>query len=314
MRCEHPVAGTASGRGMQAEPRRAGRDPKMAGKRCPCEWLRYNRRVARTHRPKLGQHFLTSENYRQRIVESLSLRADDLVLEIGPGRGAMTELLAARARRVVAVELDTSLAQQLEQKLKDSAKIEIVRGDILTTDLAALCRRHQTETCYVFGNLPYYVTSPIIHHLFDQASSIRAMALLVQREVAERLTAQPGSRDYGYLTVLAQLHAEPRIALRVPPGAFSPPPKVQSALVHFTMRPKYPAWSAPERAQFLDFVKVCFAQKRKNLLNNLAREYGRAKVMTALTNLRIPPSTRAEEMPVEQLAELCRSLANPAGD
>jgi 16S rRNA (adenine1518-N6/adenine1519-N6)-dimethyltransferase len=134
------------------------------------------------------------------------------------------------------------------------------------------------------------------------------MSLLVQREVAERLAAQPGSRDYGYLTVLAQLHAEPRIVLKVPPGAFSPPPKVQSALVDFTMRPKFPAWSAPERARFLEFVKLCFAQKRKNLLNNLAREYGRERVMTALTNLRIRPSTRAEAMPVEQLAKVWRFL------
>lgn len=282
----------------------------MAGKRCPCEWLRYNRRVARTHRPKLGQHFLTSENYRQRIVESLSLRADDLVLEIGPGRGAMTELLAARARRVVAVELDTSLAKQLEQKLKDSAKIEIVRGDILTTDLAALCRRHQTETCYVFGNLPYYVTSPIIHHLLEQAASIRAMAVLVQREVAERLTAQPGSRDYGYLTVLAQLHAEPRIALRVPPGAFSPPPQVQSALVHFAMRPKFPAWSAPERERFLDFVKSCFAQKRKNLFNNLRTTYSHDAIEAAFDALGISPRKRAEELHLGFLASLFERLVN----
>ncbi len=269
--------------------------------------------MARTRRPKLGQHFLTSEGYRQRIVESLPLRPDDLVLEIGPGLGAMTELLARRARRVVAIELDGALAQLLEEKLRDNAKVEIVQGDILTADLSALSRRIGFERCVVFGNLPYYITSPIIHHLLEQASSIRAMALLVQREVADRLTAQPGSRDYGYLTVLAQLHADPQIVLKVPPGAFSPPPKVQSALVNFTMRPKFPEWSAPERQRFLDFVKSCFAQKRKNLLNNLAREYRREKVMTALTNLRVPPFTRAEEMPIEQLAELCRLLANPEG-
>ncbi len=285
----------------------------MAGERCPRAWLRYNRGVARTRRPKLGQHFLTSENYRQRIVESLPLGADDLVLEIGAGRGAMTELLAARARRVIAVELDVTLAKQLAEKLQDNAKIEILRGDILAADLSALSRQNGFERCVVFGNLPYYITSPILHHLFEQAASIRGMALLVQREVAERLTAKPGSRDYGYLTVLAQLHAEARIVLNVPPGAFSPPPKVQSALVGFTMRPRFPAWSAPERERFLDFVKSCFAQKRKNLLNNLAREYGREKVMAGLTNLRIRPSTRAEAMPVEQLAELWGHLSDPEG-
>ena len=148
--------------------------------------------MGRTRRPKLGQHFLTSENYRQRIVASLPLGADDLVLEIGPGRGAMTELLAARARRVIAVELDVALAKQLAENLRDNAKIEIVRGDILTADLSALCRRNGFERCVVFGNLPYYITSPILHHLFDQADSIHSMSLLVQREVAERLTARPG--------------------------------------------------------------------------------------------------------------------------
>jgi len=272
--------------------------------------LRYNRGVSRTRRPKLGQHFLTSETYRRRIVELLPLRPDDLVLEIGPGRGAMTELLARRARRVVAVELDAALASQLAEKLQAQERIEIVPGDILATNLAALCRRYEVEKCFVFGNLPYAITSPILHHVLGQADSIRAMALLVQREVADRLTAQPGSRDYGYLTVLAQLHAEPRIVLNVPPGAFSPPPKVQSALVDFTLRPRFPAWPAQERAPFLAFVKACFGQKRKTLLNNLAPQYGRARVLAALANLRVRPSTRAEELHIRQFAELCRSLVN----
>jgi 16S rRNA (adenine1518-N6/adenine1519-N6)-dimethyltransferase len=272
--------------------------------------LRYNRGVSRTRRPKLGQHFLTSETYRRRIVELLPLRPDDLVLEIGPGRGAMTELLARRARRVVAVELDAALASQLAEKLQAQERIEIVPGDILATNLAALCRRYEVEKCFVFGNLPYAITSPILHHVLGQADSIRAMALLVQREVAERLTAAPGSRDYGYLSVFAQLHADPRIVLNVPPGAFSPPPKVQSALVDFTLRPRFPAWPAQERAPFLAFVKACFGQKRKTLLNNLAPQYGRARVLAALANLRVRPSTRAEELHIRQFAELCRSLVN----
>ena len=295
---------------MPGESRFAGRVPRILSKRCPDARLRYNRGVARTRRPKLGQHFLTSENYRQRIVESLSLRADDLVLEIGPGRGAMTELLAARARRVVAVELDAELAQQLAENLKDNTKIEIVRGDVLTADLSALSRRNRFERCVVFGNLPYYITSPILHHLLEQAGAIRAMALLVQREVAERLTAQPGSRDYGYLTVLAQLHAEPRIVLKVPPGAFSPPPKVQSALVGFTMRPKFPAWSAHEREHFLDFVKVCFAQKRKNLFNNLRTTYSHDAIEAAFDAFGISPRKRAEELHLGFLASLFERLVS----
>ena len=296
---EHSVAAIRSSRWLCAE------SPNAA--------LRYNRDVTRTRRPRLGQHFLTSESIRQRIAESITLRADDLVLEIGPGRGAMTELLAARGRRVVATELDAALAKQLAENLKDNTKIEIVRGDILATDLSSLCQRNGFERCMVFGNLPYYITSPILHHLFDQAASIRAMALLVQREVADRLTAKPGSRDYGYLTVLAQLYGEPRIVLNVPPGAFSPPPKVQSALVQFTMRPKFPAWSAPEHKRFLDFVKSCFAQKRKNLLNNLARQYGREKVLAYLATSQLTSSARAEELTIDHLAELWRAAFNTEG-
>src|SRR3974390_1427904 len=132
------------------------------------------------------------------------LRPEDLVVEIGPGRGAITELLAERARHVVAVELDTVLAEQLRKKLGTGLPIEVLQADILTLDLADLCRRHGTERCFVFGNLPYYITSPIIHRLFLFHDRIRAMALLVQHEVAERLVAGPGARAYGYLTVLTQ--------------------------------------------------------------------------------------------------------------
>ena len=269
--------------------------------------LRYNRRVPSKRRPKLGQHFLSSAGYRRRIVEALDLRGDDLVMEIGPGRGAMTELLAKRVRQVVAVELDRSLAEALHQQFSGK-NIEILGGDILKTNLADLARRHGTEKCFVFGNLPYYITSPIIHHLLDFAASIHGMALLVQREVAERLTARPGTRAYGYLSVLAQCHSEPRVAFVVPAGAFSPPPKVQSALVKFHMHAKFPARSREDRARFLEFVKRCFAQKRKNLLNNLAATFGRARVLAALDGFRLAPSARAEELSVEQLAALWQAL------
>ena len=267
----------------------------------------YNRAVASKRRPKLGQHFLASEAYRRRVTEALSLRADDLVIEIGPGRGAMTELLAERVKQVVAVELDASLAEALQQQFLGK-NIQILTGDILTTDLAAICRRHRVERCFVFGNLPYYITSPIIHHLFEFAPWIRGMALLVQREVADRLTARPGSRAYGYLSVLAQFHSEPRLAFVIPPGAFAPPPKVQSALVDFQVRAKFPGWRPEERARFLEFVKRCFAQKRKNLLNNLSTAFPRPYILKTLAGHHLPPSVRAEEMSVEQLAELWQAL------
>lgn len=264
-------------------------------------------------RPKLGQHFLTAPRYRRRIIEALPLRPDDLVVEIGPGRGAMTAMLAERARQVVAVELDTGLAAKLQEQLPAHSRIEIIRGDILSTNLDAICRRHRADKCFVFGNLPYYITSPIIHHLFASADWIRGMALLVQREVAERLTASPGCRAYGYLSVLAQLGAQPRIALGVPPGAFSPPPKVHSALVSFEMTSRFPAWRSEDTTQFLEFVKRCFAQKRKNLRNNLAGTYSRGRLEEEFVRLGLSTALRAEQLSLEQLAALWKRLHRQAG-
>jgi 16S rRNA (adenine1518-N6/adenine1519-N6)-dimethyltransferase len=260
-------------------------------------------------RPKLGQHFLRDASYRRRITEALAILPDDLAVEIGPGRGAMTELLAARARRVVAIEIDPDLVEGLREKLGADPRIEILPANILATDLVALCRRHEVAQCFVFGNLPYYITSPILHHLFSFVSSVRGMALLVQREVAQRLTAQPGSRAYGYLSVLAQFHSRPRMVLEVPPGAFSPPPKVRSALVDFRMIPAFPEGTPFQPKKFLEFVKGCFAQKRKTLLNNLEGEYSRVRVEGGIAQLGLPHAARAEQLSIPQLVSLFRHLA-----
>ncbi len=212
----------------------------------------------------------------------------------------MTRLLAERARQVVAIELDAQLAARLQEDFRGRPGVEVRQADILSTDLAGLCRRHAAEKCFVFGNLPYYITSPILDHVSSFWPRIRAMALLVQHEVAERLTARPGRRAYGFLSVLAQLHFEPRILFRVPSGAFSPQPKVQSALVYFAGRAKSPEWEIEDREKFLDFVKRCFAQKRKNLRNNLAEAYSRSRVERALDALELSPARRAEELSLEQ--------------
>jgi len=264
--------------------------------------------VAQPARPKLGQHFLRDRRFQRRIVETLAIQPGDLVCEIGAGRGAMTELLAARAHEVVALEVDRELARRLEQKLANKPGIEVLEADILRTDLAALCRRRQCAQCYVFGNLPYYITSPILHHLFDYAGWISGMGLVVQREVADRLSARPGSRDYGYLTVLAQLSTNPHPEFGIPPGAFSPPPKVDSALVTFEMKPERIGLPAEQRKALVHFVKLCFAQKRKTLLNNLAPAYPRPRVETELAALGLPPTIRAEQLALEQFEKLLERL------
>ena len=290
--------------------------------------------VPRLRRPKLGQHFLTDPGYRSRIAQSLPLQPDELVIEIGAGRGDMTRLLAGRARKVVAVEIDPALARKLEEKFRGQARVEILHADILSVNIAELCRRAGSDACFVFGNLPYYITSPIIHHLVRYSASIRGMALLVQREVAERLVATPGTRAYGYLSVLTQLTSRTRVVFTVPPGAFSPPPKVHSALVSFEVVSTHPAWakkaqppaagaearaepgnhigvstSEPrDKVKFLEFVKRCFTHKRKNLLNNLSASFSRNRIEHELAQLSLPPTVRAEQLSIERLADLYAGL------
>jgi 16S rRNA (adenine1518-N6/adenine1519-N6)-dimethyltransferase len=269
--------------------------------------------MALIRRPRLGQHFLQDPTYRKRILDELGLRADDVVIEIGPGRGAMTGLLLERARKVVAIEIDSLLAQQLQKEFAKESRVAMLHADVLGVNLAELGRRQGASQCFVFGNLPYYITSPILHHLFAYRDSIRAMGLLVQREVAERLAAAPGTRDYGYLTVCTQLYFHPRVVLAVPPGAFSPPPKVHSALVAFTTSPRFPAWGRGEHQEFLEFAKRCFAQKRKTLVNNLAGSFSRDQVASALAEEGKLASLRAEQLSVDELAVVFRHLteSNP---
>ena len=280
-----------------------------------CRAVPNHRESKRGRRPKLGQHCLADPRYRRRIAEAISVGADDLVIEIGPGRGAMTGLLAERARRVVAVELDAALAVELKSRMEGDPRIEVLQGDILSTDLEEICRRYTTDKCYVFGNLPYYITSPILHHLFNSRTVIRAMGLVVQREVAERITGAPGTRDYGYLSVLTALSSRPQALLQIPRGAFAPPPKVRSTLVEFLVTSRFPEWDCHTRERFLEFVKACFAQKRKSLLNNLGGIYPRGRVEQALAEAAekrprpLPSRLRAEQLTLEEFIALFNRLA-----
>jgi 16S rRNA (adenine1518-N6/adenine1519-N6)-dimethyltransferase len=264
--------------------------------------------VRSSKRPKLGQHFLQDPHYRKRILDELRLRADDVVIEIGPGRGAMTGLLVECVRKVVAIEIDSALAQRLQEEFTGESRVAVLHTDVLGVDFAELCRQQGVSQCFVFGNLPYYITSPILHHLFTYGDCIRAMGLLVQREVAERLAAAPGTRDYGYLTVSTQLYFQPRIVLTVPPGAFSPPPKVHSALVALQRSPRFSHWRREEAEEFLEFAKRCFAQKRKTLLNNLAGSFSRDHVARVLAEAGKPTNIRAEQLSVEELAAVFEHL------
>ena len=186
------------------------------------------------------------------------------ILEIGPGQGALTELLLARAERVVAVEIDPAMIALLGERFGGEKKLTVVAGDVLQTDLA------QWGPSVLAGNLPYYITSPILDRIFAARGVVREAVLLVQREVAQRLVAEPGSRDYGLLSVRTQVYAEAKYLFKVPPGAFKPPPKVESAVVRLVMRE-----AIEDQETFLQFAARCFGHKRKTLRNNLIGYYNK---------------------------------------
>jgi 16S rRNA (adenine1518-N6/adenine1519-N6)-dimethyltransferase len=256
---------------------------------------------------KLGQHFLTDAAWRERIARAI--RVDGGVwVEIGAGHGEMTALLATRARKVIAVELDRRLAARLREVVSDFGNVEIIEGDVLALDLGKLV---QAENFSVYGNLPYYITSPILRRLFDYADRTAAIHVAVQLEVARRIVAQPGCRDYGYLSVLAQWYSRPELALRIPPGAFRPRPKVASALVSLRLPGARASVHVADEHEFLDFIKECFAQKRKMLRNNL-RARLRRRTEQIIREAGLKPEVRAEQLSIPQFAEVFRLLRESA--
>ena len=361
-------------------------------------------------RQKLGQHFLSQTSWRTRIAETLPASPDSTWLEIGAGHGEMTELLAKRARRVIAIETDAALASALREraahspanatgpaatpglpaKAADSAvtaahTIEIIHADILSLDLAALvCNpatndlRQGTASAVpiaavaagvltpeadsdsahpadetrtlggrgfspdvnrplpsgvstpeagpeagdparqldpagtrsrVYGNLPYYITSPILTHLFRFADLIESIHIVTQLEVAQRIAAHPRTSDYGYLSTLCQFYARPELVFRIPPGAFQPPPKVTSALIEMHLPGERASLGIRDESAFLKFLQLCFAHKRKTLRNNLRGTYAHDAVAKALAAGALTDTSRAEELTLRQFAKLFLSLA-----
>lgn len=273
-------------------------------------------------KPKLGQHFLASDSFALQIVDALGDVSQDMVLEIGPGRGALTSLLAKRARRLIAVELDRVLAAQLRLRFGMFPNVEVLEADILAIDLESLfgpkpgLRRPGIEfkpaPVKVIGNLPYFITSDILLRLFDHAKYFEALVLMVQREVADRIAAQPGTRDYGLLSATAQLHARVEKLFTLPPGAFSPPPKVHSTVLRLTMAPRQKELGLDGdgriEAGFIEFLKLSFGQKRKTLWNNLKAGYPEASLRAALTQAGVKAAARAETLTLEESAALFLAL------
>lgn len=248
---------------------------------------------------KLGQHFLTDASWQERIARAVRIDGGVWV-EIGAGHGEMTTRLAQRASQVFAIELDRRLAARLREAAASFENVEVVERDVLAVDFAKLTGGARFS---VYGNLPYYITSPILHRLFEHADQIAAIHIVIQFEVAARIVAPPGRRDYGYLSVVSQWFSRPEIAFRIPPGAFRPPPKVASALVSLGLPGQRAQHPLDDENAFLNFVKECFAQKRKTLRNNLRQRLG-TRTEEVLRGAGLSPGARAEELSVAQLAAL----------
>jgi 16S rRNA (adenine1518-N6/adenine1519-N6)-dimethyltransferase len=283
-------------------------------------------------RQRLGQHFLADLHWREEIARAIRVSPHSTVplprddqhcwIEIGSGHGEMTQHLLATGAPVHAIELDPAFLPGLRHLAKQFPNLNVVPGDALKTDLAAIASGRRIR---IYGNLPYYITSPILHHLFTFAGLIDEIHVVIQTEVAHRLAAQPGTRDYGYLSVVTQFYTRPEFVFEIPREAFNPPPEVTSALVTLRLpgeRAKLSLSSSAlqgGRAQtnssreaetrFLDFVKLCFSKKRKTLVNNLRTLAKPDRAREALASLKLRPDARAEQLLVAQLAALHARLA-----
>jgi len=257
-------------------------------------------------KPKLGQNFLQDEQAIQRIAASIGDCTGRTVVEIGPGKGAITGALSARARRVLAIELDTELAARIRDEFS-SDRVTVMNQDVLDFDFTALSAE-LGDRLLVVGNLPYLITSPILLKLAANSAAIDRAVLMVQREVADRVAASPGSRDYGLLSVTVQMYGPVEKLFTIPPGAFSPPPKVHSTVFRWRFEPRF-AELKVDPLLFLGFVRKAFAQKRKTLANNLrAAGIQPQTIDAALSMAGIDPLARTESLAIETLATLWRSL------
>lgn len=261
-------------------------------------------------RKQYGQNFLIDSNILEKIVASAQLTKEDTVLEIGPGIGTMTQYLAERAGRVIAVEIDKTLIPVLEDTLSVYDNVEIINRDILKTDQAALAEvKNGGKPFQVVANLPYYITTPIIMGLFESRIPPQRMTIMIQKEVADRMQAQPGSKDYGSLSLAVQYHAFPEIVMQVSPSCFMPRPNVGSTVIRLTGYKEKPV-QAEDEAHLFTVIRAAFGQRRKTLVNSLMNAENlrvtKEQILQALERLGIDPMVRGEALTLEMFAELAK--------
>ncbi|MGL5436346.1 MAG: 16S rRNA (adenine(1518)-N(6)/adenine(1519)-N(6))-dimethyltransferase RsmA [Lachnospiraceae bacterium] len=257
---------------------------------------------------KFGQNFLVDTHVLDKIIAAAGVTKDDMVLEIGPGIGTMTQYLAEAAGQVVAVEIDKNLIPILEETLKDYQNITIINEDILKVNIRELADRFNGgRPIKVVANLPYYITTPIIMGLFESNVPLDNITVMVQKEVAERMQVGPGSKDYGALSLAVQFYAEPYIVANVPPNCFIPRPNVGSAVIRLT-RHQEPPVTVKDTALMFALIRASFNQRRKTLQNGLNNSpdiaYSKEHIIAAIESLGVSPTVRGETLTLKQFAEL----------
>ncbi|HEX5081096.1 MAG TPA: 16S rRNA (adenine(1518)-N(6)/adenine(1519)-N(6))-dimethyltransferase RsmA [Blastocatellia bacterium] len=266
----------------------------------------------------LGQNFLVGSHYPRRIVDSVAPRAGETIIEIGPGQGALTGLLLESGARVIAVELDPELIPELSRMFSGHENFRLIRADALKVDYCELIS--PDSSARIVANLPYYISTPILQRLIESRRCLSEMTLMLQREVVERITASPGGKEYGVLTVITQFYCEVEKLFDVPPGAFRPAPKVHSSVLRLRPRERT-AEPVADEALMIELTKTLFAQRRKTILNNLRAGWNRLGLadeseIAGLLSSCIPggldPKRRAETLSIEEIARLANAIFNSA--
>jgi len=266
---------------------------------------------------RFGQNFLIDPNVLERIMAAAQITEEDCVLEIGPGIGTMTQCLAERAREVVAVEIDANLIPVLKETLSAYSNVTVIQGDILKVDVNRIVQeKNGGNPIKVVANLPYYITTPILMGLFERHVPLKSIVIMVQKEVADRMQAGPGTKDYGALSLAVQYYAKPELVANVPPNCFIPRPAVGSAVVRLSRYEKPPV-EAKDEEKLFDVIRAAFNQRRKTLVNALGNASGlgisRKSVEMALEQMQLPATIRGEALTLEQFAELGRFLSQNNG-
>lgn len=261
---------------------------------------------------KFGQNFLIDEHVLDKIIRAAEITEDDFVLEIGPGIGTMTQYLAENAREVMAVEIDQNLIPILSETLSEYKNVTILNADILKVDIGKIVEeRNARKAIKIVANLPYYITTPIIMGLFESHVPIDSITVMVQKEVADRMQAGPGTKDYGALSLAVQYYASPYIAANVPPNCFMPRPKVGSSVIKLTKYKEPPIKVSNEKLLF-QLIRASFNQRRKTLQNGIKNfselNFSKEQVAGALEEMGLPAAVRGEALTLEHFAQLCNLL------